>query len=163
MVHSGSVTRAQVEISMYRSECALVWIRWRNRKERAKMITLTLEPQYEDVWLGNNPSPATFPPGQPPLLHQQRTYHAEQPLIVNTYNTGTGKTKAALLRLLKRARDKGFHLLDSTEDNALLIAPTNELLAQHANDADQFCQENDLPYRVVPITRAHLGGYKEQG
>jgi len=127
------------------------------------MITLTLEPQYEDVWLGDNPSPATFPIGRPPLLHQWRTYHAEQSLIVNTYNTGTGKTKAALLRLLKRARDKGFHRLDSTEDNALLIAPTNELLAQHASDAEQFCNENDLPYRVVPLTRAHLGSYKEQG
>src|SRR6266566_9455483 len=128
-------------------------------------ICLLLEPQYERVWKGENPSPATFPKEQGihPLYHQWRTYNATQSLIVNTYNTGTGKTKAALLRLLKRARDKGFHLLDSTEDNALLIAPTNELLAQHANDADQFCQENDLPYRVVPITRAHLGGYKEQG
>lgn len=127
------------------------------------MITLTLEPQFEEVWAGENPSLATFPPGQAPLLHQWRTYCAEQPLIVNTYNTGTGKTKAALLRLLKRATDKGFHRLDSTEDNALLIAPTNELLAQHANDAEQFCKENNLPYRVVPLTRAHLSNYKEQG
>lgn len=127
------------------------------------MITLTLEPQFEDVWLGENPSPTTFPPGRLPLLHQWRTYQAEQPLIVNTYNTGTGKTKAALLRLLKRARDKGFQRLDSTEDNALLIAPTNELLAQHASDARQFCNENNLPYRVIPLTRADLGSYQEQG
>src|SRR5437764_1009977 len=115
-------------MSTCRSGCASAWTRW--HEEAAKMITVTLEPQDEEAWRGENPSPATFPPGQPPLLHQWRTYCAEQPLIVNTYHTGTGKTKAALLRLLKRARDKGFHRLDSTEDNALLIAPTNELLAQ---------------------------------
>jgi len=126
------------------------------------MITLTLEPQYEQRWLGENPSPTTFPPKHPPLLHQWRTYCAEKPLIVNTYNTGTGKTKAALLRLLKRARDKGFQRINSTEDNALLIAPTNELLAQHARDAEQFCNENNLPYRVVPVSRAHLDSYKLQ-
>ena len=126
------------------------------------MITLTLESQFEDVWPGENPSPATFSSGQPPLLHQWRTYCAEQPLIVNTYNTGTGKTKAALLRLLKRARDKGFHRLDSMEDNALLIAPTNELLAQHADDAEQFCKENNLPYRIVRVSRAYLDNYKMQ-
>ncbi|MDQ2714332.1 MAG: type I-D CRISPR-associated helicase Cas3' [Chloroflexota bacterium] len=128
------------------------------------MLTVTLEPQYERIWLGENPAPATFPLGQPPLLHQWRTYSAEQPLIVNTYNTGTGKTKASLLRLLKRARDKGVHRLDSTEDNALLIAPTNELLAQHARDVEQFCNENakDLPYRVVAVSRASLDSYKLQ-
>ena len=126
------------------------------------MITVTLEPHYEEAWQGENPSSATFPHGRPPLLHQWRTYCAEQPLIVNTYNTGTGKTKAALLRLLKRARDKGFHQLDSTEDNALLIAPTNELLAQHASDAQQFCNENNLPYRVVRVSRASLDSYKLQ-
>ncbi len=124
------------------------------------MFTFRLEPQYEKVWLGENPSPATFPQGRPPLLHQWRTYNAEEPLIVNTYNTGTGKTKAALLRLLKRARDKGFHRLDKSEDNALLIAPTNELLAQHARDAEEFCRQNELPYRVVPISRADLDNYK---
>src|SRR5260370_8411444 len=124
------------------------------------MITVTLEPHYEQAWLGENPSSATFPPGRPPLLHQWRTYCAEQPLIVNTYNTGTGKTKAALLRLLKRARDKGFHQLDSTEDNALLIAPTNELSAQHASDAQQFCNESNLPYRLVRLSLASLARSK---
>ncbi len=126
------------------------------------MITLTLEPQDEEVWLGENPSSTSFPPGRPPLLHQWRMYWAEQPLIVNTYNTGTGKTKAALLRLLKRARDKGFHQLDSSEDNALLIAPTNELLAQHASDAEQFCKENNLPYQIIRVSRAYLDSYRLQ-
>lgn len=125
-------------------------------------VRLTLEPQYERVWLGDNPSPVTFDSenGHFPLYHQWRTYSATEPLIVNTYNTGTGKTKAALLRLLKRARDTGFNYLDSSEHNALLIAPTNELLAQHARDAESFCEENRLPYRVVPITRAYLDNYQ---
>ena len=125
-------------------------------------IQLTLETQHEHEWSGENPSPATFSVEnkQFPLLHQWKTYNATAPLIVNTYNTGTGKTKAALLRLLKRARERGFNSLDSSEDNALLIAPTNELLAQHARDAEKFCDENKLPYRVVPISRAHLEAYK---
>ncbi len=127
-------------------------------------IQLALESQYEHVWLGENPSPATFNPdlGHLPLYHQWRTYNATEPLIINTYNTGTGKTKAALLRLLKRAREIGFKNLDSSEHNALLIAPTNELLAQHARDAERFCEENKLPYRVVPISRAYLDSYKAE-
>ena len=74
-------------------------------------VRLMLEPQYELVWRGKNPSPATFDPekGHFPLNHQWRTYNATEPLIVNTYNTGTGKTKAALLRLLKRVKKIGFN------------------------------------------------------
>jgi CRISPR-associated endonuclease/helicase Cas3 len=127
-------------------------------------VRLTLEPQYEREWRGANPSPDTFnqESGHFPLYHQWRTYNATEPLIVNTYNTGTGKTKAALLRLLKRAIDIGFNSLDSSEHNALLIAPTNELLAQHVRDAEKFCEENRLPYRVVPITRADLDNYKAE-
>ena len=36
-----------------------------------------------------------------PLYHQQRTYDElkESDLVINTYNTGTGKTQASLLRL----------------------------------------------------------------
>src|SRR6266568_8068862 len=127
-------------------------------------VRLMLKPQFERVWQGENPSPATFNSEHDhfPLYHQWRTYNATEPLIVNTYNTGTGKTKAALLRLLKRAREIGFNHLDSSEHNALLIAPTNELLAQHARDAETFCEENKLPYRVVSISRADLDNYKEE-
>src|SRR6266700_2706345 len=130
-------------------------------KDASAMLSITLEPHYEKVWLGENPSPTTFPPGYPPLHHQWRTRNAEEPLIINTYNTGTGKTKAALLRLLRRAQNIGFHRLNSAEHNALLIAPTNELLAQHARDAEKFCEENKLPYQVVPISRALLESYKD--
>src|SRR5258706_13692656 len=125
------------------------------------MMTPTSDPHCDQAWLGDDPASAPFPPGPPPLLHQWRTYCAEQPLIVNTYNTGTGKTKAALLRLLKRAQEIGSHHLDSSEHNALLIAPTNELLAQHVRDATEFCDKNKLPYRVVPISRADLDNYQE--
>jgi DEAD/DEAH box helicase len=117
------------------------------------MLSIKLEPHDEEEWLGENPSPATFP--SHPLYHQWLTYKAESPLIINAYNTGTGKTKAAFLRLLKRAEEKNFNL-DSSEDNVLLIAPTNELLAQHARDAEKFCNDNKLPYRVLSMSRATL-------
>src|SRR5258708_38815701 len=121
------------------------------------MLSITLEPQYEEEWLGENPSHHTFhlDKGQRPLYHQLHTYKAESPLIINAYNTGTGKTKAAFLRLLKRAKEKNFSL-DSSEDNLLLIVPTNELLAQHASDVDNFCNDNKLPYPVLSMSRASL-------
>src|SRR5947209_5118025 len=121
------------------------------------MLSITLESHDEEEWLGENPSPTTFPldKDQRPLYHQWLTYQAESPLIINAYNTGTGKTKAAFLRLLKRTEEKNFNL-DGSEDNVLLIAPTNELLAQHARDAEKFCNENKLPYRVLSMSRATL-------
>lgn len=128
------------------------------------MLTIHLKGQDEYQWRGENPSPDTFPveKGWYPLYHQWRTYNAEKPIIVNTYNTGTGKTKAALLRLLKRARDVGFKKLSPGRHNALLIAPTNELLAQHVEDARKFCRENDLPYRVLALTKADLENYRDR-
>jgi CRISPR-associated endonuclease/helicase Cas3 len=126
------------------------------------MFSITLEPHYEKVWSGRDSLLDPFLEKHPLLYHQWRTYNAEKSLIVNTYNTGTGKTKAALLRLLKIAHTIGFHRIDSTEHNALLIAPTNELLAQHARDAQEFCTTCKLPYRVVSISRADLDRYQLQ-
>jgi CRISPR-associated endonuclease/helicase Cas3 len=122
------------------------------------MLSMTLLPQDEYRWRGENPSPGTFSADKEifPLYHQWRTYNSEESIIVNTYNTGTGKTKAALLRLLKRAKDKGITKLNPTHDNALLVAPTNELILQHAKDAKDFCGQNSLPYRVLALTREEL-------
>lgn len=128
------------------------------------MLSITLKPQEEYQWIGENPAPNTFleKEGWHALYHQWLTYNAEEPIIVNTYNTGTGKTKAALLRLLKRARKIGADHIVPSRDNALLIAPTNELLAQHVRDAKKFCEENsnDLPYRVLAITKEDLEEYR---
>lgn len=130
------------------------------------MLSIELEAQDEYIWAkeGDNPSPTTFPieNGIFPLYHQWLTYNAEEPIIVNTYNTGTGKTKAALLRLLRRAQMIGFDRIRPSRDNALLIAPTNELLAQHVSDAQQFCKENGLPYRVLALTKADLDEYMQR-
>ncbi len=127
------------------------------------MFSIDLAAQDEYQWMGDNPSPATFPPekGWYPLYHQWRTYNAEAPIIVNTYNTGTGKTKAGLLRLLKRAQMVGVEKLRPSQHNALLIAPTNELLAQHVDDARTFCNDNNLPYRVLALTKADLDDCKD--
>lgn len=127
------------------------------------MFSLTLEPQYERIWSGKDTLLDPFLEKYPLLYHQWRTYNAEQPLIINTYNTGTGKTKAALLRLLKRAHSIGFHRLDSSEHNVLLIAPTNELLAQHKRDTEDFCRDCNLPYRVIAISKADLDAYQVHG
>ncbi|MDX2137014.1 MAG: type I-D CRISPR-associated helicase Cas3' [Chloroflexota bacterium] len=82
--------------------------------------------------------------GQPLLLHQVRTWEALRsfPLVLNTYNTGTGKTRAAHLRLLE---------LDGKGVNVLIIAPTNELIAQHVRDAEEFVAFHRLRFKVLPI------------
>lgn len=88
--------------------------------------------------------------GQHPLLyHQLRTYHAleQVPLVMNTYPTGTGKTVAALLRLLHP---------DQRSANTLIIAPTNALIGQHTADTEAFLLQNNLAMRVFPVHAARL-------
>lgn len=121
------------------------------------MLTIRLAPHDEEEWLGENPAPVTFP--RHPLYHQWLTMLAEEPVIVNTFNTGTGKTKAAMLRLLRRVRDRQGRL-DPATDNVLFIAPTNALIEQHARDIRRFCQENQLGYRVLEITRKRMEDYQ---
>lgn len=79
------------------------------------------------------------------LYHQWRTVEAlrHAPLVMNTYNTGTGKTRASLLQL--------FHLPKDSESHVLFIAPTNELLHQHVTDIRDFVTEHELPYRVLEV------------
>ena len=84
-----------------------------------------------------------------PLYHQQRTYDAlkTNDLVINTYNTGTGKTRASLLRLF-----------DLENKNVLFIAPTNELIHQHANDIREFVERHGerLNFYVAEVTGQKL-------
>ncbi|NOZ71534.1 MAG: type I-D CRISPR-associated helicase Cas3', partial [Chloroflexi bacterium] len=91
-----------------------------------------------------------------PLLHQMRTYQAlkDTPVVMNTYNTGTGKTLASLLHLFD---------LQGTGKNVLFIAPTNALLEQHAEDIEQFIQENGLDFKVLRVTAAYVRQLDDSG
>lgn len=103
-------------------------------------ITVTLNAGYEKV----NPT-NEFGLKYPPLYHQQRTYDELKgnDLVINTYNTGTGKTQASLLRLFD---------LKNENDNVLFIAPTNELIRQHADDIRDFVKEHELDFEVAEVT-----------
>src|SRR5712692_5829963 len=122
------------------------------------MIELELAPHYEvlaDPYAEDYGRIADAL-GDPPLYHQWCTYRAkEDHIVVNSYNTGTGKTKAALLRLLdleetykKDRRTK--------KANVLFIAPTNELLRQHEEDIKQFIADNKLSHLVLRLDAATI-------
>lgn len=104
--------------------------------------TITLSPDYERI-SPTNPLNLSFSP----LYHQQRTYDAlkQFDLVINTHNTGSGKTKAALLRLF-----------DLGGENVLFIAPTNELIHQHAQSVREFVEENNLDFFVFEATGEKL-------
>jgi CRISPR-associated endonuclease/helicase Cas3 len=108
------------------------------------MITIHLTGQSEKIAPEN---PQNLEPR--PLYHQWRTAVALQDpntyLVVNSYNTGAGKTRAAFLHLFA---------LDKQKKNTLLIAPTNALLGQHADDARAFIQQYGLDYQVMTATAA---------
>jgi CRISPR-associated endonuclease/helicase Cas3 len=108
------------------------------------MITLLLESHAEKLAKEN---PWNLEP--PPLYHQQRTVEAlrEYDLVVNTYNTGTGKTVASLLYLFE-LKDRG--------KNVLFVAPTNALLAQHEEDIQKFVDKNDLNFKVWQVSAADV-------
>lgn len=80
----------------------------------------------------------------PPLYHQIRTREAlcDYHVVVNTYNTGTGKTRASLL-----------HLFDmGARQNVLFIAPTNALIDQHVDTIRAFVSEHNLDFHITPVT-----------
>ena len=107
-------------------------------------ITVTLNAGYEKVSPTNE-----FGLKYPPLYHQKRTYDElkTNDLVINTYNTGTGKTQASLLRLFD---------LRNEDDNVLFIAPTNELIRQHADDIRDFVKEHKLEFEVAEVTGKKL-------
>jgi CRISPR-associated endonuclease/helicase Cas3 len=104
-------------------------------------VKIHLDPHYELL-----ADPSEVPEivqqviGQP-LAHQLRTYQLQKTydLVLNTFPTGTGKTKAALL-----------HLLDQRQANTLFIAPTNELIDQHCQDINEFKEKAGLRHLVCP-------------
>jgi CRISPR-associated endonuclease/helicase Cas3 len=139
------------------------------------MLTVTVQPYDERLWLGEHPLALTgsVPPARPEqgagqsggaspeeesrlLYHQWRMYQASAPLVINTHATGTGKTLGALLRLLGRVRQIGLDQLTPRLGDTLFIAPTNELIDQHVRSASEFCRRYGLPYQVIPVTRDHL-------
>ena len=107
-------------------------------------ITVTLNAGYEKI----NPT-NEFGLKYPPLYHQKRTYDElkANDLVINTYNTGTGKTQASLLRLFD---------LRNEDDNVLFIAPTNELIRQHADDIRDFVKAHKLEFEVAEVTGKKL-------
>lgn len=121
------------------------------------MLELDLAPQDEAQADPHAPDYDTLHDalGNAPLYHQWRTYqelHNGANLLVNSYNTGTGKTKAALLRLLDLSED-----YPTTHDaNVLFIAPTNELLRQHQGDVSKFITRNNLRHLVLQLDAARI-------
>jgi CRISPR-associated endonuclease/helicase Cas3 len=105
------------------------------------VLTLHLAGQSEKLAPANPRYPGRL------LYHQVRTAEALREetthLVLNSYNTGTGKTHAALLHLLA---------IDDCGHDVLLIAPTNALLGQHADDARRFVAERGLRFEVIPVT-----------
>jgi CRISPR-associated endonuclease/helicase Cas3 len=83
-------------------------------------------------------------PNEQLLYHQVRTAEAldRSALVVNSYNTGTGKTRASLLKLFA---------LGHRNHNVLFIAPTNALIRQHVEDIQRFVQHHALPFRVIEV------------
>jgi CRISPR-associated endonuclease/helicase Cas3 len=101
----------------------------------------------------------------PPLYHQLRTLEAlrTHDLVANTYNTGTGKTIASLLYLFdldqrnRNGQDAGHGPGGSARGkNVLFIAPTNALLAQHAEDIERFVEDNHLDFKVLRVSAAEV-------
>ena len=132
------------------------------------MLELTLAPHTEaladdgaadharlqDALNSKDPSPN----GRRALLyHQWRTYQAlhDSEIVVNSYNTGTGKTQAALLRLLDLGASYRQHGSERRA-NVLFIAPTNELLRQHEEDIRKFIADNGLPHRILRLDAARI-------
>lgn len=118
------------------------------------MIPINLEGHSEKIAPHN---PHNLDPA--PLYHQWRTEEAlkqaDNYLVVNSYDTGTGKTKASLSYLFE---------LDSNSqtENVLFIAPTNALLAQHEEDISKFVAGNNLNFFVKRITAAETRKLSQQ-
>ena len=113
-----------------------------------KSVRLKLEPHHEFY------APAKAVPQHVrdalnlhPLAHQLETYNQlkDNHVVFNSFATGTGKTLAAYL-----------HLLDRPKSSALIIAPTNALIAQHAQDLADFKKHAKIPHHIIEVDAARL-------
>ncbi|HCZ06067.1 MAG TPA: type I-D CRISPR-associated helicase Cas3' [Thermotogae bacterium] len=84
--------------------------------------------------------------------HQLDTYRALQnhDIVINTYPTGSGKTRA----LLNAIRKLGIK-------RALIIAPINQLIYQYKESVEKFVEIYRLPHKVVTITSESLDATKK--
>jgi CRISPR-associated endonuclease/helicase Cas3 len=108
-------------------------------------VTIYLEAGWEKV----TPKAPFASFTQPLLYHQVRTLEAlkRHDLVLNSYNTGTGKTVASLLYLFE---------LNGQGKNVLFIAPTNALIGQHTEDIQQFVAAHHLDFKVLRVTAADV-------
>jgi CRISPR-associated endonuclease/helicase Cas3 len=115
------------------------------------MLTIHLSPHFEAL-SAQNPFGKTVT-GRLFLEHQRLTAEAVPfyPLTVNTYGAGTGKTLAALLGWVAMGQERGSSL-----PNMLFIAPTNELIAQHAATIQKFADQAGLDIHVIHVDRHTL-------
>jgi CRISPR-associated endonuclease/helicase Cas3 len=111
-------------------------------------VRLNLEPHYEYYALPKDvPQKVHDALGFLPLAHQLETYKQlkNNHVVFNSFATGTGKTLAAYL-----------HLLDRPQSHALVIAPTNALITQHAQDLAEFKVNAGIPHHIIEIDAARL-------
>lgn len=113
------------------------------------MTTIHLEAGFEKV-AGESPVPGLDPAS---LYHQVRTLEAlrRHDLVVNTYNTGTGKTVASLLYLFDLDRENQSRR-GNQKRSVLFVAPTNALLTQHREDIAAFVERHRLDFHVMQVT-----------
>ncbi len=113
-----------------------------------KTVKIRLEPHYEYL------APKATVPVEvlnglehPPLAHQVETYKElkDNHVVFNSFPTGTGKTLAAYL-----------HLIDCPNSDALVIAPTNALISQHAQDLRDFKKQSKIPHIIIEIDAEKL-------
>jgi CRISPR-associated endonuclease/helicase Cas3 len=111
-------------------------------------LIINLKPHYEM----SEESPADLQNIRKTFLsHQLETLEKleKHDLVFNTFPTGTGKTLASLL-----------YLKENPGINAILIAPVNELVRQHTEDAEEFIKKAGLNHRVISIDANFLDNIK---
>ncbi len=79
--------------------------------------------------------------------HQNKTAEAvkEKDIVVNTFPTGSGKTRAA---------QAAFDALKP--ELTVTIAPTNELVSQHFQDWKKHIEDSSIPIEVIKVTSEDL-------